>query len=553
MTNPTQICVFNPLTNLVDVAYAAVVGPGVPGAPVALNSNGVVDSTLLQLGTVATTGEALFSGNLVNLYESGSTLYVQLAYAGTTGTPPSGSYPVLASGFVSQTAGIGSPVTVAFSGIFYYADTHGDFSVSSIGQEVYLSAVDKGGITLTRPLSPPAPEQSVGYVLSYNSGTVGVLFIAGFNDFSRISGIAQIGQGGTAATTGAQALINLGAAPSASPTFTGTVTLPATVNSANLGLNIADNSTSGINITESNAGVGGIIISASATGANGVAIRALSGTAYLDAGTIGIGTVHSGEVINIGSANATVSITGGLTAGSVGITGPLDLNGVVISITAPSAGKVLVASSPTAAAWGSVPTFVGAVASPPTSGVAGLVPASTAVEAATYFLRADGTWNVPAGGGSAGVSSLNTETGSVTITSPNSSITVGGTNPITLELPAVPKPLCIFAPGVGTDSQILFRGPLGIPMTFPINATLSLATAGTGATLGTTFSFSKNGVPFATCVFGSETGSPPAGETGTYTQASAISFSASDILEVDGPGTADATLADICLTLVGNG
>ena len=67
---------------------------------------------------------------------------------------------------------------------------------------------------------------------------------------------------------------------------------------------------------------------------------------------------------------------------------------------------------------------------------------------------------------------------------------------------AVAKPLAIFAPGVGTASQTLFRGALGIPMTFPAGASASLGTASTSATALTTFNFTQNGAsPFATATF----------------------------------------------------
>jgi hypothetical protein len=109
------------------------------------------------------------------------------------------------------------------------------------------------------------------------------------------------------------------------------------------------------------------------------------------------------------------------------------------------------------------------------------------------------------------------------------------------------KPLAIFAPGVGTASQKLFRGSLGIAMDFPIHAPSSLGTASATATASTTFTFSKNGTPFATANFAL------GASTATYTQAADTTFLATDVLEVDGPAIADTTLADVCLTLIGIG
>jgi len=525
MANPTQICVFNPTTNLVDVAFAAVIGPGVPGAPVALNSGGVIDPTLLQLGTVATTGESLSSGNLVNLYSSSGVLKVQLAYAGTAGTPPSGgTYPVLAAGFVSQTVGISSQVTVAFSGIFYYHDTHSEFSASDIGAEVYLSPIDKGGITKTRPSSPPTPaDQSVGYVLSYNSlnATVGVAFAAGFNDFSHISGVAQIGQGGTgadlSATGGTSQVLkqtsaggNITVAQLAASDISGTTQISHGGTSATTGAQALINLIAGSPIT------GQALVWSGSAWMPGSAVTPFSDL------TSGINTSATMTV----GPGAVLTFSGSGSPPSEGEINANFLYGVQVS-GAPTIRQVLVYNGSSWAPAAVVNSFIGR------------------------------TGAVVAVSGDYSAGQITGLAASATTDTTNASNITTGTLPAA-QLPAVPKPLYIFAPGVGTNNQILFRGPLGIAMTFPINASLSYATAGTAATgsvsppvISVTFTFSKNGTPFATCVFGE--GSPPAAETGTYTQASAVSFTASDILEVDGPATADATLANVCLTFVGNG
>ena len=149
------------------------------------------------------------------------------------------------------------------------------------------------------------------------------------------------------------------------------------------------------------------------------------------------------------------------------------------------------------------------------------------------------------GGGATGPTGPTGATGASGATGP-----AGATGPIgptgpTGTVGVTAKPLAIFAPGLGTASQVLFRGPLGIAMNFPINASLSQASCSTGAAAPATFTFSINSVAFATCVF---TGTTPA-----WTQVAAQAFLASDILEVDGQTVADTTLADVCLTFVGNG
>lgn len=107
------------------------------------------------------------------------------------------------------------------------------------------------------------------------------------------------------------------------------------------------------------------------------------------------------------------------------------------------------------------------------------------------------------------------------------------------------KPVIVFAPGVGTNAQILISAALGIGILFPSGAAASFAKATTAATASTVFSISKNGTPFATVTFG--IGS----STGTFTQASDSTFVAGDIFRIDGPATADATLAGVSITLVG--
>lgn len=111
--------------------------------------------------------------------------------------------------------------------------------------------------------------------------------------------------------------------------------------------------------------------------------------------------------------------------------------------------------------------------------------------------------------------------------------------------PGSPQVFTVFLPGVGSNSQVCFYAKLAQAVTFPSGAASSNATAKTAATGSTTYTFSKNGTPFATAVFAGS------GTTATFTQASDAVFAAGDILEIDGPSTADATLANIGLVLYG--
>jgi hypothetical protein len=110
---------------------------------------------------------------------------------------------------------------------------------------------------------------------------------------------------------------------------------------------------------------------------------------------------------------------------------------------------------------------------------------------------------------------------------------------------AKPFDLGVTNPGVGTNSQVLIHLKLARAVTFPASATLSTAHAGTAATGSTTFTFKKNGTSFATVNFAAS------GTSGTYTQASDAVFAAGDLIELLGPATADATLADFGFVLAG--
>lgn len=110
---------------------------------------------------------------------------------------------------------------------------------------------------------------------------------------------------------------------------------------------------------------------------------------------------------------------------------------------------------------------------------------------------------------------------------------------------AKPFDVAVTAPGVGSNNQVLARFKLARAVTFPSGAALSQASASANATGSTTFTLKKNGTSFATVNFAGSSAS------GTWTQASDATFAAGDLLEIDGPATADATLADVGITLAG--
>jgi hypothetical protein len=210
MANPL-ICVFNPVTSFIDEVQSVSSGPASNGIPIVTNLLGVIDTSLLGIGTIATAGQAIGAGNLVNLYSFAGTLHAQIASAQNGGgSPPAGPFPLQAQGFAAGNAVIGGPLTVSFFGTFKYVDGNSEFNSGSIGAEVYLSDRGDGSPTLTPPSGGGELEQSVGYVVAFVSpNVVTINFASGFQDFTHISGVNPITKGGTGATTGAQALINL--------------------------------------------------------------------------------------------------------------------------------------------------------------------------------------------------------------------------------------------------------------------------------------------------------------------------------------------------------
>ena len=105
-------------------------------------------------------------------------------------------------------------------------------------------------------------------------------------------------------------------------------------------------------------------------------------------------------------------------------------------------------------------------------------------------------------------------------------------------------PLGVFYPGKPTANEVLLRYTFTIGATLPQNATGSDGDAGTAATGSTTFTLKKNGSSVGTFNFAASATTP------TFTVASPVSFAAGDILTIEGPGTADATLADFNVQLL---
>jgi hypothetical protein len=202
----------------------------------------------------------------------------------------------------------------------------------------------------------------------------------------------------------------------------------------------------------------------------------------------------------------------------------------------------------------------------------GLVPASGG--GTSTFLRADGSWATPGSGGSGGgsVTSVGlsmpaefsvsgspvTGSGTLTAAKANQSAnqvyagpTSGGAAApafralVAADVPAMRYDIATFYPGVPGNSQLVLRWQAPRAVTIPSGGTNSQASAGTAATASTTFTIKQNGSSVGTIVWSAS------GTAGAFTISSTINIAAGDVLTITGPATADATLADVAITLAG--
>lgn len=161
----------------------------------------------------------------------------------------------------------------------------------------------------------------------------------------------------------------------------------------------------------------------------------------------------------------------------------------------------------------------------------------------TIYIYVSSTWTAVSGGGASAFTGLSDVPASYSGAGGKAvEVNAGAT---ALVFSTKPFDVSVFAPGLGSNNQILIRVKLARAVTFPASATLSQASASAAATGSTTFTLKKNGASFATVNYAASSSS------GTWTQASDAVFAAGDLLEIDGPATADATLADVGITLAG--
>jgi hypothetical protein len=109
-----------------------------------------------------------------------------------------------------------------------------------------------------------------------------------------------------------------------------------------------------------------------------------------------------------------------------------------------------------------------------------------------------------------------------------------------------PYDVLTFFPGAPTNSQLMTRVIVPRAVTFPVSLTGSYASSTVAATGATTLTLARNGTSIGTVNFA-------AGATaGTFTFASPVTTAAGDVLTLTNQATADATLANISVSLVGS-
>jgi len=147
-------------------------------------------------------------------------------------------------------------------------------------------------------------------------------------------------------------------------------------------------------------------------------------------------------------------------------------------------------------------------------------------------------------GGAAFVSNINGNTGNTPTTSPAPASDANWTV-LFLGSGADYADYLLSAPGVVGNSEKLFVVAIARTVVFPAGVSGSEAVVGTAPTADAVFSLQKNGVQFGTVTFAASA------TAGTFSVASDTTFAPGDVLSVIGPATADATLADVSITLRG--
>jgi len=110
-----------------------------------------------------------------------------------------------------------------------------------------------------------------------------------------------------------------------------------------------------------------------------------------------------------------------------------------------------------------------------------------------------------------------------------------------------PYIIAAFYPGTPGNSEICMRHTFPIAVDFPAGLTDSQSESGTAANAQTIFIIKKNGSPIS----GATITYAVSGSVGTLAMTAATSFAIGDTIEIFGPASADAAIADIDFALKG--
>jgi hypothetical protein len=148
----------------------------------------------------------------------------------------------------------------------------------------------------------------------------------------------------------------------------------------------------------------------------------------------------------------------------------------------------------------------------------------------TVETKVGGLWNVVLSGTLGAVGG-----GGIGVTPP----AAGGAAP-----DPIPFALSVFFPGKPTDAQVIFRHDVIVPFDLPAGLTGSLGKAIAASTGNVACSIKKGATEVGTITYN-------ASATGVLAMASATSFADGDVLTIVAPATADATLANLSVSLLG--
>jgi len=108
-----------------------------------------------------------------------------------------------------------------------------------------------------------------------------------------------------------------------------------------------------------------------------------------------------------------------------------------------------------------------------------------------------------------------------------------------------PYDIIAFNPGTLSASQVLYRAEMVRNVVLPASLTGSVASSSVSATAAATLTIANNGISLGTVNFAASSTS------GTFTFASAVTLVSSNILTITNQATADATLANVSITITG--